>query len=190
MEGHRPCHVCHGDGSLSHSDRQFVPNYYERLRFRSWLWDALRTAIDASNADFGNIQLYDSTARALRIVAHRGFERDFLSYFAEVRAGHAACGAAMKTLKRVVSPDVAADPIFRSGGTCDVMLRARVLAVQSTPLISSHGHFMGVISTHYRRRGSPLQRELIELDGVAQDLVAKMEKHLLNATRHGKEISF
>jgi GAF domain-containing protein len=190
MEGRRPCNVCHGDGSLSRSGRYFVPNYYERLRFHPWLWKALRTAIDASNADFGNIQLYDSTNRALRIVAHRGFEREFLRYFAEVRAGHAACGAAMKTLRRIVSPDVATDPVFRSDATCEVMRRARVQAVQSTPLISSHGHFMGVISTHYRRAGSPPRRELLELDSVTRDLVAKIEAHLLGSSTRESAAAF
>jgi GAF domain-containing protein len=164
---------------LSHTDPRWFPNCYERLRSSSCLWKTLRAAIDASNADFGNIQLYDSMNRSLRIVAHCGFGREFLNYFAEVRDGNTTCGAAMKKLRRVVTPDVAVDPIFKGRESCGVMLRARVLAVQSTPLISSQGQFLGVMSTHYRRTGSPSEHDLLPLDRLARQLIARMEEHLL-----------
>ena len=62
--------------------------------------------------DFGNIQLFDSKNRVLRIVAHYGFEGEFLDYFDTVSVkDDCACSRAMNGRSRVVVTDVASDTL-------------------------------------------------------------------------------
>ena len=59
---------------------------------REALDDLLENAIRTSEAQFGNIQLYNPQTVALEIVAQRGFRQDFLDYFRAVRVEHgSAC---------------------------------------------------------------------------------------------------
>ena len=78
-------------------------NPYLQFRTRRWLSDLLGATIVATDADFGDVQLFDSTCGALRIVAHEGFENEFLEYFETVDcSAHCPCGAAMSKHSRVV----------------------------------------------------------------------------------------
>lgn len=126
----------------------------------------LRSAIAATLADFGNVQLFDSANGALRIVAQRGFGSDFLTHFAMVRDQDCACGTAMQRGSRVAISDVEDDPIFRGTHSRDVLLRADVRSVQSTPLIGRSGELIGIISTHYRHPNATLHRSWKYLDQI------------------------
>ncbi len=113
--------------------------------------DMLQGAMAATGADFGNVQLFDSSDGSLKIAAAQGFKSEFLSYFEKVDAGHGtACGTALKSGVRVVVGDVAVDTLYDAGSR-EAMLRAQALSVQSTPIVSSSGTLLGVVSTHYRR---------------------------------------
>lgn len=103
------------------------------------LRELLVTCIEATGADFGNIELLDSSRRLLRIVSQQGFGTDFLDYFQTVCNGSFSCGEAMNQRSRVIVPDVVSDPLFQDKQTLDVMFRAHVRSCQSTPLISSSG---------------------------------------------------
>jgi GAF domain-containing protein len=130
-------------------------NPYLILARAEWLTDLLDSAIAATGADFGDVQLFDSSARGLRIAAQRGFENEFLNYFDLV--GHdegCSCGAALNQQSRIVVADVATDPVF-SPGPREMLLRSKVRSVQSTPLISPSGQFVGMVSTHYARPQGP-----------------------------------
>jgi len=138
------------------------------------LEEVLDAAIELTEADFGNIQLLGPGIDTLKIVVQRGLTREFLEYFAQVHDGEAACGTAMKKRQRVVVQDIACDPVFENPRTIETLLAAQVRAVQSTPLVSRSGAFLGVLSTHYRLPRRPSQRQLRGLDlivRVASDLV-------------------
>ena len=66
------------------------------------LEDIVDAAIFIMGADKGNIQLLDSTTGKLHIIAHRGFDDHFLTYFNGVHTGQASCGTALKRGARVV----------------------------------------------------------------------------------------
>jgi DNA-binding NarL/FixJ family response regulator len=126
-------------------------NPYLQFARNGLIAEFLASIIDATGADFGNVQLFDSKNHALRIVVHRGFEREFLSYFDTVSVSErSVCGQAMSKRSRVVVTDVAIDPLF-SSDTRGVLLRANVRSVQSTPLVDKNGNFVGMVSTHYGR---------------------------------------
>lgn len=140
-------HLC---DAIDHRDGKWGNPYLLYARSAA-VGDMLESAMSATGADLGNVQLFDSSDGSLKIAAERGFKSDFLSYFERVDAGHGtACGTALKSGARVVVPDVAADALYDAGSR-DAMLRAQALSVQSTPIVSSSGTLIGVVSTHYRR---------------------------------------
>jgi GAF domain-containing protein len=113
----------------------------------------LDAAIEAAQADRGNVQLVNPTTGALEIVAHRGFGPDFLAFFREVRDAGSACGAAMRARRCAVVEDVRTHSTFAGTAARAVVLDAGVLAVQSTPIIAPSGQLVGMISTHFRAPG-------------------------------------
>ena len=137
----------------------------------NWMVDS---AIRVTGADMANLQLFDPVSKSLRIEAQRGFNDPFLEFFGSVEDGHAACGTAFKTRQRVIVDDVAESPIFRRTDALEVLLDARVRAVQSTPLVGRSGLLLGVISTHWASPYRPSSRQLCSLDllsRVAADCV-------------------
>jgi hypothetical protein len=135
----------------------------------------LHSAIEASAADFGNIQLFDPANRALTIVAHCGFGEEFLSYYETVRfEDDCACAAAMRDQSRMMISNVATDPVFGQESR-NVLLRANVRSVQSTPLVSSSGNLIGMLNTHYRRVDGPTPLVWKPIDELAAAFVSKLE---------------
>src|SRR5262247_5054 len=131
----------------------------------------LASAIAMTQADRGNIQLFEPASGGLKIKVQRGFKQPFLDFFDEVHVGQAACGTALKTAERVVVEDVTNNPIFLGTAALEVMLDAGALAVQSTPLVSPFGHTLGVVSTHYRKPHRPHAGELDILDRLAYQTI-------------------
>jgi len=133
---------------------------------KALLSEILDAAIEVTEADYGNIQLLDQGL--LRIVTQRGFAKQFLDFFQDVsHDSKSVCGAALQSLSRVIVEDVFSDELFR--GTCagDILLRAGVRAVQSTPLVGTSGQVYGMLSTHFRRPHRPNERALRYLDLLA-----------------------
>jgi len=136
----------------------------------------LEAAISLTGADKGNIQLLDTAGGTLRIAAQRGFEEPFLRFFASVLSDEAsACGAAFRSGERVIVEDVTQNELFRGHASLDVLLEAGVRAVQSTPLISSRGTVLGMISTHFNHPHRPNERELRLMDLLAQQAADYLE---------------
>jgi len=149
-----------------------------RLLATTELQQLLEELLDASiaivNADFGNVQIYDPKSQALKIVAQRGFEQDFLDYFDKVQEGTASCGAALERRERVIVEDVLTDPVFAQHLL--IVHRAGYRAVQSTPLISRGGEMLGIISTHFRQPHRPSERELRFVDLYARQAAEMIER--------------
>lgn len=137
------------------------------------LEEVLDATISLLNADFGNVQLYDPQTNALKIVAQRGFQQEFIDYFDSVREG-TAYGAALERRERVIVEDVLTDPLFEPH--LKIVVAAGYRAVQSTPLFGHDGDLQGVISAHFRQPHRPSERELRLLDLYAR-LAADMIEH-------------
>ncbi|HEY7519914.1 MAG TPA: ATP-binding protein [Methylomirabilota bacterium] len=140
------------------------------------LLEIVDAAIAVTAANMANIQLLDPDAGTLKIVASRGFDAPFLKFFDTVHDGQAACGTAMRSGERVIIEDVAASPLFAGTPALDVMLAAKALAVQSTPLISRSGRLVGMFSTHYHTSRRPSDRELRLLDILARQAADAIER--------------
>jgi signal transduction histidine kinase/ActR/RegA family two-component response regulator len=138
--------------------------------------DVLQGAILASQADFGNVQLYNPQIGALEIVAQRGFRQDFLDYFRTVRVDEgSACAQAMQSGKRIVIEDVELDPSYEPHRS--IAAAAGYRGVQSTPLKSRTGSVVGMLSTHFRQPHCPSIRDQRFLDlfaRLAADLIERV----------------
>ena len=167
--------VAMSNAGASGSRREIENNPYMRFGRSALFSEFLASIIKATSADFGSVQLFDSTDRVLRIVAYHGFGSEFLDYFNTVSdSKECVCGAAMNGRSRIVVTDVATDPVF-SDETRGVLLRANVRSVQSTPLIDPLGKFVGMVSTHCTRPGSPKPGVLGYVDNLAASFLAKLE---------------
>ena len=120
--------------------------------------EVLEFALTLLHAERGNVQLADPATGALRIAAQRGFDSEFMAYFAAVTDDGSACGRAAQQRAQVVITDVTTDPGFAPHR--DIALASGFRAVQSTPLVNRAGHLVGMLSTHYDRPTTPPRRDL------------------------------
>jgi DNA-binding NarL/FixJ family response regulator len=138
------------------------------------LSEFLASIIKVTGADFGNVQLFDSSNRVLRLAAQYGFEREFLDYFDTVGLKHGcACSKAMKNRSRILVTDVATDELF-SNESRGVLLRANVSSIHSTPLIDPLGRIVGMVSVHYSRPGGATTDMSTRIDALAADFLTEL----------------
>jgi GAF domain-containing protein len=128
----------------------------ERLLAARNFEDAVRTILDdiiaLHGSEYGNLQL--ASGGDLVIVAHRGFKLPLLAAFRRVNKDHySACGRAFRLGHQIVIHDVEADEGFAQ--LRKIAREAGFRAVQSTPLITSAGTVLGVVSTHFTRPHTP-----------------------------------
>lgn len=136
--------------------------------------DVLDTAITLVGAAKANVQLYDAADDTLKIIAHRGFNDEFLEFFRSVPMGYSCCGTAMRQRDRIIIEDVYADERFRE--LADTYARHGFRAVQSTPLFTSDGRLLGMFSTHFAHPYRPSERDLRVLDQIAQQAGRVIER--------------
>jgi len=143
----------------------------------------LEWAIAETRADFGNIQIAQTRDGSLRIVAQVGLPAAFLQFFRVVKHDQSACEQAMKKATQIVVPDVTTSPLF-SEAARRVMVESEALACQSTPILSSEGWVLGVLSTHYRRPKRPTERQLRRVAEMAGLVGELLERHRLTVSTH------
>ena len=149
----------------------------EENSFEACCDEIIRTDIAISTAVKGNMQVFDEASHSLRIVAQQGFQEKSLDYFSNVDDHRAAsCGTAMATNEQVIVDDVLTNKIFLSEPTRNVLIEAEVRAVISTPLRSSKGNLLGVISTHFSRPGHPSERQLRLTNILARQAADYLER--------------
>jgi PAS domain S-box-containing protein len=153
--------------------------------FQQLLEEVLDATITLQGADFGNIQMYNAETQALEIIAQRGFHKDFVEHFKNVDHDSSACGRAMKLAQRVIIEDVETDPGYTPHR--HIAASAGFRAVQSTPLLSRGGKFLGMLSTHFRRPHRPPLQHLRFTDLYATHAAELIEQRRLEAARRRVE---
>ncbi len=137
----------------------------------------LAHALAVTQTGLGNLQLFDWPARRLEIRAQRGFDAEFLSFFARVTVGDGtACARALAGRGPVIVEDVTADRDFAPFR--GLARRSGFQAVQSTPLVSAAGTVVGVLSTHFpaRHRPSAVQLDALRVTArVAADAIQRRQ---------------
>ncbi len=144
--------------------------------FAACLHRIVQTAISITAADKGNLQLFDPRIGVLKLAAKQNFDAAFEKYFAEVKGLDAACARVLRSHNRVVVEDITQSEIFGGNRSFDALLAAGVRAVQSTPLVSTSGEVLGMISTHFAQPHRPEERELRLLDLLARQAADYIER--------------
>jgi PAS domain S-box-containing protein len=139
------------------------------------LAEILRVAIEISGADKGNIQLVNPGTGLLDMTTENGFDGLFTEHFGDGNQT-AAYTVALETQQRVIVEDVHQSALFVGSPTLEVMKKAGVRAVQSTPLVSSAGNVLGVISTHFSNTRRPTEQELRLMDLLARQAADYLER--------------
>ncbi len=103
----------------------------------------------------------------LELDEQRGFQAEFLNFFARVKLQDGtACARALHSRDAIIAEDVMVDPHFaRCRG---ILERAGVRAVQSTPLISSSGALVGILSTHFATPSRPTDQQMLAIRNASQ----------------------
>jgi PAS domain S-box-containing protein len=151
--------------------------------FYACLDDILSVAIEITRADKGNLQLVDQKSGEVSIASHKGFEQPFLEFFETNRTCSSTCLHAIRLKERVIVEDIDQSDVFLNHPSLQVLRDAGVRAVQSTPLISSGGKALGIISTHFGQVHRPSEQELRLLDLLARQSADYLERKRVQEER-------
>lgn len=146
------------------------------------LGEILKVAIEISGADKGNIQLVNQANGVLEMCVQQGFDPEFLDFFSE-ETPFSAFGDSIDLQQRVIVEDVRKSALFVGTPSLKAMLSANVLAVQSMPLMSSAGHVLGVISTHFSNPSRPSEQEIRLMDLLARQSADYLERKRVEEER-------
>lgn len=114
---------------------------------RAQLVRTLQRLTSSAHTELGNIQVYDPTQGALRIVTQRGFERDFLDHFDTVTADDGSACARALLEPQVFIPDVNLDAEYEPHR--GIAERAGYRAVMSAAIRGTNG-VAGMLSFHFQ----------------------------------------
>jgi GAF domain-containing protein len=136
----------------------------QRLRASNTFEVAVNTILDdvmaLHGAEYGNVQL--CLGGDLIIVAHRMLPIEFVEQYGHIKPGDAsASGRALKCRTSIVIPDVDGEPGYEEWLPAARLARYR--SIQSTPLITSGGRMMGVVSTLFANPHEPTKIEMTTL---------------------------
>lgn len=141
------------------------------------LGEMLEAAIRITVADKGHVQLYDERAGMLVLVSQRGFDDATLAPLSAVAPDQGtASGAACVSRERVVVADVATSAEFAGHPARQALLSAKVVGAQSTPLTSSTGAVLGVMSTYFVQPTMLSPRQFRLLDVLARQAADYIER--------------
>lgn len=140
----------------------------------------MNLAVNLMRSDYASLQmLFPERGRGgqLRLLAFRGFDPRAAKFWEWVRAdSQSTCGIALRDTQRVVASDIAACDFMTDSEDQHVYLQTGIHACQTTPLITSTGNLVGMISTHWRTRHQPSENDLSQFDILARQ-VANLIEH-------------
>ncbi len=151
----------------------------------------LRASMAIAKSDAGTVQLLDTEMSELVILATSGFSKEITAIFARVDASSGSpCGRALSERQRIFMDfDAPGDPDL--DGSNALHLAEDMRSAQSTPLIARSGRLIGMLSTHWKDRHRPSDRELRYLDLLARQAADAIERKQANEAlhRHMNELS-
>jgi len=137
----------------------------------------LEAAMGLMRSDMASMQMLDESEEQLQIVASRGFDPDFTQTLKlNDHETKSSCSAAMRTGRRVIVPDVETCEFIVGTPALEDHRKTGIRAVQSTPLLSSSGKLVGMLSTHWRAPHHPAERNLGLFDILARQAADLLER--------------
>lgn len=148
------CSVLSGSDMLT---RSMIARVSSAISFEDTIQIILDDMIALHGSEYGNLQL--ATGGELVIAAQRGFLLPFLTAFRRVnKDDDSSCGRAIRRGEQIVIRDVEADKDYAPFR--QIAAEAGYRGVQSTPLITSSGILLGVVSTHFTVPHAPTAIEM------------------------------
>jgi PAS domain S-box-containing protein len=134
------------------------------------------------HADFASMQMFHperGQAGELRLLTFRGFNPQAAKFWEWVGMDSvgSTCGAALRTGRRVIAPDVEKCDFMAETEHLKMFRRTGIRACQTTPLLSRTGTMVGMISTHWKRPHQPDEHDLRLLDILARQAADLMERN-------------
>jgi len=143
--------------------------------------EIMYSAVVIVDAKFGTLQLLEDDS--LQIVSHYGHCQPFLDFFGSAENVTPVCGEAMHRWERVAIADVETSPLFVGTPSLDMMCKAGVRAVQSTPIINRICELLGILTTQWDVPHSPEEHDLWRID-----LLARQTADMIELAKRGKEL--
>ncbi|SKA26893.1 GAF domain-containing protein [Consotaella salsifontis] len=133
-------------------------------------------------SDASSLQELDAATGELKLLAWRGFHEESARFWQKVTPSMGtSCAQALDAGGHVIVSDVetpdARDDVIQA------FRRSGLRSVQSTPLKASSGHFIGMLSTHWRDRHAPSERECRFFD-----LLARLTADLIERVNANKQL--
>lgn len=143
---------------------QMSHRLHEQRTFEAAIQTILEDVIALHGAEYGNLQL--PIGDELAIAAQRGLSAPFLTTFRRVKKDDGcACGRALRLGKPVIVADVHLDDEYAAFR--DAAETAGYRSVQSTPLTTSDGKLLGVVSTLFANVHMPTPIEMQTLESYS-----------------------
>jgi PAS domain S-box-containing protein len=146
--------------------------------------EAARTIM---RSDFASMQQFFPHLGAcgeLKLIGHHGFCEADARLWAWVRAdGASICAAAIERRERIVVGNLADATFMAHSPEQAQLLAAGIVSAQTTPLMSRRGELVGMISTHWKERHEPSERDLRLLD-----ILARLAADLIERKTHDEEL--
>jgi GAF domain len=140
----------------------------------------MHAAMATMHSQFASIQLLKNETQdrtALLLLGNRGFTAEAAAFWQTVRLeSQTTCGEALRAHQRVWVGDV--DDYESLAGTEDLATyrQTGITAVQSTPLVTSSGRLVGMISTHWSKPHRPSPGDFHEMDTVARQVANVVQR--------------
>lgn len=162
---------------------QSVATQLINTRGTAELFDEILDAVRAIlHADLASIHMFHPEGGAhgeLQLLGHRGFSDNTATRWEWVcQTAQTACGEAFRAGQRVLVPDVQRCNFMAGSSDLEAYLSEGIKAVQTTPLVSRSGAFLGTVTTYWRE-----PHELSSTEVRALDVLARMASDLMECSK-------
>lgn len=144
--------------------------------FDDCLHEILKAAKALTNATKGTIQTLDESG-SIRLIAHEGLSAECLEKGKNLTNNDGKiCRLHLQGDQHIIVENVSASETIRESPWRELFLGAGVQSFVVTPLISSSGNLLGVITTGFAHTGRPTETQMRFLDLLARETADYLER--------------
>ena len=134
----------------------------------------LQQAMMMNGTKAGSLQMINTQDHSLEIVSSFGLSNEFIEHFKKVTINDGSiCSRALQTGETVLIGDITQDKQFARH--LFVTMQNNINSIQSTPMISSNGRLMGMISTHSSITRNPSKTSQLKFESFCREAADKIE---------------
>jgi len=135
----------------------------------------LQQAMIICGTKAGTLQLINKKNNTLEIVSSFGLSPEFIEHFKVVTCDDGSvCERALQKKETIFIEDLTTDRFFAKH--LYLALQNNIIAVRSTPLISSLGNVIGMVSVHFNTPKKLSKNSIEEIDSFCRKAADKIEE--------------